>query len=537
MGGGLQDQLGQLREEILSLHQQAERLAAEKAELAKQRDAALEARDLLAARCKELNEQVQHLLHRLFGRKTEKFPNHPLLPFPEPEEPEPAPPPAVDEAPDEESEPSKPLKGRRRRVGRLRADLPRQRIEITLPESDRLCADCNAPMQPFGEDVSERIDYKPAEVIIREYARIKYSCPCCQIGVKIGELPPAVIEKGMAEPGLLAQIAVAKYADHLPLDRQEGIFRRHGIDLPKSTMCDWIRDIAELLTPVVKEMKRDILKSHVIHTDDTGITVLDRAAPGGSRKSYLWVYVGDQGDVVYDFTRTRGREGPIAFLGGYAGNLQADAYSGYDEVFREGRIVEIGCWAHCRRRFFDAAKLGSEVAVQVLQIIRALYAVEKDATDCGLTSEQRRVLRQDRSRPLLDAAKPWLEAEAQRALPKSILGKAFAYCLKLWTPLTRYLDDGRLAIDNNRAEREMRCVAVGRKNWEFAGSDEGATRAATLYSLIASCRSHEINPWRYLTDVLGAISRHPANRISEITPRGWKLAKAPAQPAATLVRS
>jgi transposase len=534
MGGG-QHELARLQEENHSLHQRAQQLAAERDQAASERDAALEARDLLAARCSELDEQVQHLIRQLFGKKTEKLSNHPMLPFPEPEGSPPAPPAAVLTTPDEESGTIGPAR-RPRRASRLRSDLPRQRIEITLPEDERRCAGCNQPMQPFGEEVTERLDYKPAEVVVREYAVIKYSCPCCQVGVRAAAVPPAVIEKGMAEPGLLAQIVVAKYGDHLPLERQENIFRRHGIDLPKSTMCDWIRAVADRLTPVVSEMTKRILKSHVIQTDDTAITVLDRAAPGGSRKGYLWVYVVDQ-DVVYDHTRTRGRTGPLVFLNGYAGYLQADAYAGYDEVFREGTILEVGCWAHSRRRFFDAAKLGSEVAVRVLHLLKALYDVESDATERGLSPEDRCALRQEKSRPLLDVAKPWMEAEAKRALPQSILGKAFAYCLKLWPALTRYLDDGRLAIDNNRAEREMRRVAVGRKNWEFAGSEDGARRAAILYSIIASCQSNQVEPWKYLTDVLGRLSTHPARAIDELTPRGWKAAHTPPEPAVTILQS
>jgi transposase len=532
MGGGHTDDLARettvLRLLLEQANAQKETIAQERDQARQERDAALEARDLLAAKCADLDSQVQHLLRQLFGRRSEKLSNHPVLPFElDRPEPEPAPPPQVMEAPDEESatieRPRRP-----RRVRRLRPDVPKVRVELPLPEAERTCQGCGKPMQPFGEEITQRFDYQPASLVVRELVRPKYSCPCCQSGVRIAELPPAVIEKGVAEPGLLAQVAVAKYADHLPLERQQQIFARHGLELPKSTMCDWIRDVADLLAPIVAELRRDVLGSHVIHSDDTPVTVLDRAACGGSRKGYLWVYIGDRGDVVYDFTRTRGRDGPLAFLHSYHGFLLADAYSGYDEVFASGDVTEVACWAHVRRYFFEAAEAGNEIAVRVLHVIRALYRVEQEAGELGLDADRRQALRQEKSKPLLLAAEHWLRAEAVRALPRSPLGKAFGYCLKLWPALLRYLDDGRLAIDNNKAEREMRRVAVGRKNWEFAGSDEGGKRAAVLYSLIATCRMNDVEPWAYLKDVLARVSSHPASRIAELTPRGWKQACAQA---------
>lgn len=525
VGGGHDDEVARLRSLTAQLMLEKDALAKERDHALAERNAALEARDLLAAKCNELDERVQHLLRQLFGRRTERLSPHPLLPFDAGVELAPEPPPHALEAPDEESVTVTQPRGVRG-VRRLSADLPRVRVEIPLSEADRTCKDCGKPMQPFGEEVTQRFDYRPATVVVREIVRPKYSCRCCQSGVQIAKLPPAVIEKGVAEPGLLAQIAVAKYADHLPLERQEQIFARHGVDLPKSTMCDWIRDIADLLAPIVRELARNVKASHVIHSDDTPITVLDRAAAGGSRRGFLWVYVGDRGDVVYLATRTRGREGPLDFLRGYRGYLQADAYSGYDEIFANGQVIEVACWAHVRRRFFEAAKAGSEIATRVLHVIQALYRIEQEAGELGLDPDQRRALRQRESKPLLLQAEPWLRAEALRALPKSTLGKAFGYCLKLWPALIRYLDDGRLAIDNNKAEREMRRVAVGRKNWEFAGSDEGAKRAAILYSLIGSCRMNDVEPWAYLKDVLGRVSTHPASRIAELTPRGWKEARA-----------
>jgi hypothetical protein len=325
---------------------------------------------------------------------------------------------------------------------------------------------------------------------------------------------------------LLAHVVVAKYKDHLPLYRQSCIFARYGAELAESTLCDWVKDTAEMLQPVVDAMKTSVLESHVVQSDDTGITVLDPSHANGSRRSFLWAYVGDRDEVVFDFTTGRGREGPRLFLGDYSGYLQVDAYAGYDVVLKTGRIVDVGCWAHARRRFFDALAADKENAGHAIAVLRRLYEIERQAKELGLDFSARRELRQREARPVLDAMKPWLVSLKPTVLPKSELGDAIGYTLRQWDPLTRYLDDGRLDIDNNRVERQMRGVAVGRKNWMFAGSAAGGTRAAILYSLIGTCGLLGVEPWAYLKDVLQRIAEGEAP--TGLTPRLWKAARAPA---------
>jgi hypothetical protein len=331
------------------------------------------------------------------------------------------------------------------------------------------------------------------------------------------------IEKGMATAGLLAQVLVAKYKDHLPLYRQSCIFARHGAEIAESTLCDWVKSGAELLAPVVGAMKVSVLASHVVQSDDTGITVLDKAAAHGSRRGFLWAYLGDRLEVVFDFTPGRGREGPRNFLGEYRGLLQVDAYAGYDAVLRQNCLLDAGCWSHARRRFVDALDTDQINAAAAIAMIRRLYRVEHEARVHNLDGESRRELRQRISKGVLEEFHAWLVALRPHVLPKSPLGDAIGYALRQWEQLTRYLDDGRLEIDNNRVERQMRTVAVGRKNWMFAGSPEGAQRAATIYSLICTCGLLGIEPWAYLKDVLQRLAE--GGDPAQLTPRLWQAAR------------
>jgi hypothetical protein len=315
-------------------------------------------------------------------------------------------------------------------------------------------------------------------------------------------------------------VVTSKYADHLPLARQEGMLARHGVSIARSTMCDWIRDVAELLSPIVAEMKRQILKGDLIQTDDTPIRV--RTGMKKTQRGYIWCYLSPEtGEVVYDFTTSRARDGPERFLAGYEGYLQADAYSGYDRIVAREGVTEVGCWAHARRKFYESLETAPEEASAVMAGIRRLYGLEKKARDHGLDATGLVELRRFRSVPILDAIREYIEAERERALPQSPLGKAITYALNQWGALTRYVESGHLPIDNNAAERALRKIAVGRKNWLFAGSPAGGERAATLYSLVESCRMRRIDPFAYLRDVLHRISTHPVSRIAELTPRGW----------------
>jgi transposase len=412
---------------------------------------------------------------------------------------------------------------------RLPAALPRRRVEHALPEEQCTCAACGARLVKIGEETSEQLDYQPASLFVTEHVRFKYACQVCEESVVTSPLPAQPIDKGKPGPGLLAQVVTAKYADHLPLNRQVDIFARHGVDLSRQTLCDWVAATADLLDPIYEDLRTTVLKSHVIHTDDTTVPVQDPTRTQ-TRDGRLWVYVGDgePADIVYDYTPTRSRAGPIEFLGAFRGFLQADAYAGYDALYATGRVIEVGCWAHARRYFWEAKATDAPRALTALSFIQALYRVEAEAKD--LDADARRARRQAEAGPVLERFRPWLDEQVGVVLPKSPIGEAVTYARAQWTALTRYLEDGTLAIDNNAAERALRRVVTGRKNWLFCGSDVGGTRAAILYSVVATCKAHGIDPWAYLRDVLERIPTHPNRRRAELLPRAWKAARAGAPP-------
>jgi transposase len=384
-----------------------------------------------------------------------------------------------------------------------------------------ICPCCGQARQPIGEEVTEELDYVPASFVVRQHVRIKYACKHCQEGVAIADLPARPIEKGRPGPGLLANVLTSKYGDHLPLHRQEGIWKRHGVHITRSTMCDWVRDCAYLLSPIVRYMQTIILQSKKIHTDDTPVPVQDGSRKQ-TRKGYLWTYIGDKNDVVFDYTPTHSRDGPVAFLGDYSGYIHADAYKGYDIFFKKGNATEVACWAHTRRKFYDCLTTDLRRAHIMLAMIGRLYDVERRAKEEDLDAIALRELRQEQSKPVLEEISGCLDDWSIEVLPKSPIGQAVGYARGQWIALNQYIDDGDLAIDNNLAERVLRTVAIGRRNWLFAGSDAGAERAAIIYSLIASCKLFAIDPFAYLRDVLDRISTHPASRIAELTPSGWK---------------
>jgi transposase len=373
----------------------------------------------------------------------------------------------------------------------------------------------------MGEEITEQLDYVPASFIVRQHVRVKYVCKKCQEGVVIADLPDRPIERGRPGEGLLAHVLTSKYCDHQPLHRQETIFQRHGVEIARSTLCDWVGECATLLTPLVKEMRRQILLSEKLHTDDTPVPA--RNGSGKEiHKGFLWAYIDPANDVVFDYTPGHSREGPVRFLGDYAGYVQADAYQGYDAIFAKGHATEVGCWAHTRRKFFDAQSSDPARSAEMLVRIGDLYAVEHRAKDESLDREQIKALRQKESRPILEEIEKRLEQWASEVLPKSPMGQAIGYARGQWQALTRYTEDGLLSIDNNLAERTLRMVAIGRKNWLFVGHDNGGRRAAVIYSLVASCKLCGIDPFAYLRDILARISTHPANRIEELLPRNWK---------------
>jgi transposase len=411
--------------------------------------------------------------------------------------------------------------------GKPPAHLPVERIELEPPEPLRQCPCCGKAKVKIGEETSERLDWRPASLVRVQTARIKYApdCKCQEGGVVIASVPDAVaVDKGLAGPGLLAHVVVSKYADHLPLHRLEEAFERQGVHIARSTMCDWVEQVAELLRPITDAMAKASLSAHRIHTDDTGIPIL---APGSTHKGHVWVYVADDEYVVFRYTSRRKSDGPREFLRGYRGYIQADAANLYDRLFGDAQgaesetaATEVGCWAHARRRFFDAQVTDRERALVGLGFIKKLY--EADRVVMKLPPVRRTAERQRLCKPVLDAFKTWLDSEALQVVPKAPIADAIGYARNQWGALTRFLEDARLKLDNNIAERQLRRVAVGRKNWLFAGSDDGAERACVLYSLLATCKLHGVNPFEYLRDVLLRVGSHPARDVLELSPKPWK---------------
>ena len=463
-----------------------------------------------------LRHQLDVLCRRLFGKKSEKVDPRQLQlaleqlanesgPLAEPIE--------MDSG-------ETPVRGHTRRAPTGRrpfpADLPRQVDVIDIADTDKVCA-CGHAKVPIGATTAEKLEYVPASFFVRETTRLKYACPHCHDGVIEAPAPAQAIEKSLAGEGLLAHVIVSKYADHLPLHRLEGIFARHGVTLARSTMCGWIADVAAALAPIGDQLRREVTATDYLQTDDTPVTVLGE--DGGSFKGRLWTYLDPRGrQVVFDATATPERDGPERVLASFAGYLQADAYAGYDALYRTGRVVEVGCFAHARRRFVEALETDPSAAL-IVALIQRLYEVERETADVSV--EARHAARQERSRPLLaqlDQARGHL---AGHALPKSPVGDALRYLDNQWAALQRYVDDGRLSIDNNGAERQLRAVGLGRKNWLFAGSLEGAHRAALLYSLVQSCRLVGVAPFPYLRDVLLRVATHPQSQIARLTPKGW----------------
>jgi len=416
--------------------------------------------------------------------------------------------------------------GERKGHGRkaLPKELKRKRVIYDLPADERQCPECRGTLRPLGEEVSERLEYVPASLYVLEEVSRKYACiKGCT--VVTAEKPMQPIEKGLPGPGLLAHVAVSKYGDHLPLHRQAGMFERQGVELARSTLCDWMGRCAELVRPLYEVMKARVLESKAMQTDDTPVGVLDKERMH-TRAGRIWTYVGDAEHpfTVYDYTPTRSRDGPVEFMEDYTGYLQADAYAGYDVLYGdpERKVTEVACWAHARRKFYDAQGTDIMRSMVMLAYIRLLYDVEREARDLNLSGEDRRALRLAKSVPILDDIKAYMDRERPYVLPKSPEGQAISYTLSNWKALVRYCEDGDLEIDNNGAERSLRGVVLGRKNWLFFGSDAGGRTAAVLTSFVMTCKRLKIDPFAYLRDICDRISAHPARRLEELLPDHWK---------------
>jgi transposase len=424
------------------------------------------------------------------------------------------------------AEPDTAAPGKRPKAARPRGrtsldHLPHIRVEHDLPEAEKTCPCCGGAKQRIGEDLSRELEFTPAKLEVNVHVLPKYACPKCRDGVASPPVPPKPVPEGIAGAGLVSFVVVSKFADHLPLYRLEDILTRHAVYLSRSTLCDWVRNAAELLGPLADLQKALVLLSPVLWTDDTHVTVLRGASPG-STKGRFWPNIGDAEHPysVYDFTMSRARDGPAKFLADYQGFLQADAYGGYDGIFlgSNGRIIEVACWAHARRKFYDARSNAPREANQVLEWIRQLYDVEDRAAD--LTAAERRLLRQLESVPILDRIETYLDELSPRVLPKSALGKAMTYARNQRAALRQYVGDGRLTIDNNVSERTLRIQAIGRKNWEFLGSPEAGPRAAVLFTVLAGAKRHRLEPWAYVRDVLLRLSAGETD-LEALLPDRW----------------
>ncbi len=477
---------------------------------------------------------IQNLLKQRFGRKSERLENIDpklLLPFmqeyleslKELEKPE-----AVI-APEKETITY--TRNQPKRRNSFPANMERQQVIYDLDESEKTCSCCGIEMERIGEEKSEQLEYIPARLYVIEHLRLKYACKNkqCEGDIKTAVKANQPLEKSLAASGLLTHIAVSKYLDHLPLYRIEGIFKRHNIDISRSTMCSWMMNTAELLEPLYKLMKTKVLKSRVIKTDDTPVNKQDKNHPKGMSTARLWIYAGDKSYpyYVYDFTPNRSRNGPMEFLQDFTcGFIQADAYAGYDFIFNDKQrsVAELLCWAHARRKFGDAEKTAPQLSLTAMAFIQQLYKIEKDIAD--MSRAERFAIRQEKSVKLLADFKQWLDGISyEQALPESPFRKAMNYAANGWQALCRYTADGDFNIDNNEAEGLMKPVAIGRKNWLFMGSDRGGRAAAVLMSILQSAKRNGLNPQVYLKDAIDRISDIPHNKLSDLLPNNWSIAE------------
>lgn len=503
-------------------------LLAQRDEALALRDAQLTEQQATIAQLQRENEGLCHrldlALRRLYGRSSEKIDPQQLLLFGRTmrEAAE-----AIEAlaAKQEQAEPgTRQRKGHGRRP--LPADLPRHRIEHPIDPRELTCPCCGDPRQRIGEELSEQLDYTPASLFVIQHVRAKFACSRCEDGgVATAERPPEgqVIERGLAGPGLVAHVITSKYADHQPLYRLEGMLARHGVRIARSTMCGWMKAAADLLAPLVQLMATRIRgpQAKVIHTDDTPVPVLDPGR-GKTRTGRLWVYLGDGRNpyTVFDYTPSRSRDGPANWLKNFKGYLQADAFGGYDGLYATGDVTQVACWAHARRKFYDARHSDPARSHEALAMIRLLYDVERQARDKD--AAERAALRQQQSCPRLDELHAWLGRRLAQVLPKSPMGQAIGYALNHWDALIRYTTDGDLAIDNNIAERAIRPLTVGRKNYLHLGSNAGGRTAAILYSLTASAKRHGLDPFVYLRDVVATIGSTPVSQLDQFLPDRWR---------------
>lgn len=490
-----------------------------------QRDAAIEQiRHEAAGRIEALQQQhkteMLAILSRFYGPRSERFDPTQLLLFGQTIDTMPVDTRAVEQESGQKLETRRARNRHNHGRGPLPAHLERMVVEHDLSEAQK------AGKVRIGCEISEQLEFKPGGLFVIQHRRYKYAPADYQESdagaqIVIAEKPPQPIEKGLAGPGLLAYVITSKLADHLPLYRLEKIFARQDVHVAGSTMCAWMAASAQLVTPLYRLMIERVKQSKVIHTDDTRVPVQDEQVKGRCKSGRIWVYSGDRCHpyVVYEYTPDRTRAGPAAWLKEYKGHLQADAYGAYDGIYATG-VIEVACWAHARRKFFDARETDGARAAAMLGMVQELYAVEHEAK--SMKDEDRRELRQHKSLPVLAKIKAWLDEQQNLVLPRSPMAGAIQYTLNQWQALCRYTEHGWLDIDNNAAERAMKRVAIGRKNWLFAGNDAFGQHHAVLWSLIASTERHGIDPQRYLRSVLAKIGQTPLSELGQFLPEVWK---------------
>jgi transposase len=374
----------------------------------------------------------------------------------------------------------------------------------------------------IGEEITEELEYEPGKLFVNRYVRPKYVITENK-SIIIAPMMERPLPKAIVGPGLLAQIIIDKYVDHLPLYRQLERFKREGINIPYSTIGDWIKNGCSLIDPLYESLKKLIVQSNYLHADESPIKVLDKDKKGQTHRGYYWVYHNSiDGLVWFNYQEGRGREGPVAVLKDFKGYLQTDGYAVYDFFKEEKDITVLHCMAHARRMFFEAKENDKPIAEYALEQIGLLYTIERKAKEQQLDQEQILQLRQTEALPVLESLGRWMKETYVKVLPKSAIGKALGYSISRWPELMMYATDGKLNIDNNPVENSIRPVAIGRKNYLFAGSHEAAKRSAILYSLMGTCKLHGINPFIWLRDVLQRIATHPINKIEELLPHNWK---------------
>jgi len=387
-------------------------------------------------------------------------------------------------------------------------DIPREVIIHDIAEHEKVCG-CGTHLVRIGEAISEQIKYIPAKLSVVQHVRPKYACKPCQENVKIAPMPILLLPKSLATPELVAHTIIAKYCDHIPLYRQQNIWDRLGIDMPRSSLCGWLLKVSELCEPLVKLLRQNIISYDYVQADETTVQVLDEVGRSNKTKSYIWCYRGGgiKLSIVYDYQETRGGCHAEEFLSGFKGYLQSDAYSGYNFANKNDDIIRVGCIAHARRKFADIIKIAKTngLAHEAIKFFKALYKIEKEARESNLSPQDRFLLREKKSTSILTSFKTWLDNHLTKTPVQSKIGEAIRYTLSNWELLNNYLKDGRIEIDNNLLENAIRPFAVGRRNWLFMGSPSGAKAGAIFYSLIETCKANNIEPYQYLCTMLHRI--------------------------------